>query len=130
MNINSVVHWKSNIPRNEINNIYNKSSIFFLIIPNHSPNILTSKLFDYIQFKKPVLALIPDGEAKEILTKSNLGYFANPNSVEDIKNQILNLYNLWKSNNLKPEPNIEYIDQFHRRNLTKQLAKIFNNLTV
>lgn len=128
LNINSVVHWKSNIPRNEINNIYNKSSIFFLIIPNHSPNILTSKFFDYIQFKKPVLALIPDGEAKEILTKSNLGYFANPNSVEDIKNQILNLYNLWKENKLNPKPNSEYIKQFHRRNLTKQLAYIFNSL--
>lgn len=111
--------------------ILEKSQLLLLILPgkDHYKSYIPAKLFSYLAYKKPVLAIIPDGETKKILDKSNYGYFANPNSIEEIKNQILNLYNLWKENKLNPRPNTEYIKQFHRRNLTKQLVDIFEEVT-
>jgi len=129
LKLQEIVHHFMLIPRNQLTTHYLKNDVFLLIIPHHSPNILTSKLFDYLSYQKPILAIIPNGEAKTILKKSNLGYFAYPNSVEDIKNQLLNLYHLWGNNKLRVKPNIEYIKTFHRRNLTKQLAKIFDSIT-
>ena len=128
LEITNIISHTDNLLRSEIDNIYQKTDVSVLIIPCGQNYILTSKIFDYLQIKKPILAIIPDGEAKEILQKSNLGYFADPNSPEDIKEQILNLYQLWKTDQLQVKPNIEYIQQFHRRKLTKQLASVFNSV--
>ena len=114
--------------RYEIEEIYQKIDVSILIIPYNQSYVLTSKIFDYLYILKPILAIIPNGEAKEIIQNSNLGFFADPNSPEDIKNQILNLYQLWKTDQLHVKPNYEYIKQFHRRNLTKQLAKEFDSI--
>jgi len=110
----------------KLNEFIQNCDILLLILPIESQ--LPGKIFSYMIAQKPILAIIPNGEAKTILQKANLGYFANPDSPEDIKNQILNIYNLWKENKLNPKPNIEYIKQFHRLNLTKQLAEIFDSI--
>jgi glycosyltransferase involved in cell wall biosynthesis len=128
LGIRKMVSHVNNLPQSEIDNIYQKTDVSVLIIPCGQSHILTSKIFDYLYIKKPILAIIPNGEAKEILIKSNLGFFADPNSPEDIKRQILNLYRLWKTDQLHVEPNYEYIEQFHRHYLTKQLAEVFNSL--
>ena len=106
------------------------ASVLLVILPgeDHYKAYLPAKLFTYLAKHLPILALIPDGEAKVILEKSNLGFFADPGSVASIKNELLRIFNLWKSNRLQVEPNIEYIQQFHRRNLTKQLASILNSM--
>lgn len=128
LDIHDRVQYSLNMKRSDIDLLYQKANILVLIIPKNQDHILTSKIFDYLIVKKPILAIIPDGEAKEILQKADLGFFANPDSPEDIKNQILHLYHLRKADQLHVEPNMEYIQQFHRRNLTKQLAEVFNSL--
>lgn len=103
-----------------------RSSVLLVIMPNDTQ--LPAKIFPYLVSNKPILAIIPESEAKNILQQSGLGFFARPDDVKDIKKQILNLYNLWKADRLRPNSNIEYINQFHRKNLTKQLVEIFNSL--
>ncbi|MBL7074893.1 glycosyltransferase family 4 protein [candidate division KSB1 bacterium] len=112
----------------ELQSIYRQSTVFLLIIQDVGKNALPAKIFHYLSTLKPILAIVPDGEAKLILKKSGLGFFARPDDVESIRDQILYLYHLWKANRLHPEPNINFINQFHRRNLTKQLADIFDSL--
>lgn len=113
---------------NQLEKEYLSASILLLILPadKHYKTYLPAKLFTYLNKCRPIFAVIPDGEAKTLLSKSNLGFFADPNSPEDIKNQILHLYQLWKSDQLTVEPNMEYIRQFHRRKLTQQLAEVFD----
>ena len=128
LKMEKIINYVYFIPSTEITSVYATTDILLLIIPGNEKYILTSKIFDYLSTRKPILALTPDGEAKQILQKSGLGYFADPNDVEDIKNQILNLYNLWKLNQLHPKTNKEFINQFHRRKLTEKLAIIFNKV--
>ncbi len=126
--LEKMVEWQASVPLHELTPVYASSHVFLLIIPENEPNILTSKLFDYLRFQKPVLALVPDGEARHILERSGLGYFAPPDSVDLIKAQLLRIYQQWKSGQLNPAPNSTYIEQFHRKNLTRQLVEIFESL--
>jgi len=128
LGISKLISHTNYLARSKIDKIYQKTDVSVLIIPCGQSHILTSKIFDYLQIKKPILAIISNGEAKEILQKSNLGFCADPNSPEDIKRQILNLYQLWKTDQLHVQPNHKYIQQFHRRILTKQLASVFNSV--
>jgi len=104
--------------------------VLLTILPGeaHYKSYLPAKMFTYLPKQKPILAIVPEGETKNILVQSGLGFCANPNSQKEIEFQILNLYNQWKTSQLTVNANIKYIQQFHRRNLTKQLAKVFNQI--
>lgn len=117
------------VPINKLIHIYSISDVLLLILPSHDKGAITKKVFDYMATGKPILAIVPEGEIREILSKSGLVFFANPDSVNDIKNATQLLYNKWKAGKLVVTPNKDFINQFNRKNLTKNLAKIFNRVT-
>ena len=89
----------------------------------------TGKLFEYMNTGKPVLALLPEqGVAATLVRESNIGIVADTDDVEMIKENLLKYYNLWKTKNLRFEPNQEVIAKYERKKLTEKLAKIFDSL--
>jgi hypothetical protein len=90
---------------------------------------ITSKLYEYLRSKKPVLALVPEGDAKKILVKSGLAVPASPDDPEDIADTIFELYRKWENNSLKLEPDNNYIGEFEYNNLARQLAGVFDGLS-
>lgn len=109
-----------------LNEYIENSDVLLLVLPVESG--LPGKIFTYMATLKPIFAIVPDGETKEILKKTKLAYLADPDSVTEITNQLLNIYTLWKANKLNPRANTDYIQQFQRRNQVKQLSKIFNRI--
>lgn len=109
-----------------------KSDLLLMIVPQTKDNkcILTSKLFDYIGANRPVIAFGPvDGDAGEILSVSKSGKIFDYADVENASEFILNCYQSWKSNSGECSNSINArIDQFTRKNLTKQLSEIFDSL--
>jgi len=80
------------------------------------------KLFEYFGASKPILACIPDGVIRKIALDSKAAIATEPRDIPAIERAIESLYNLWKNKNL-PEPRIEYIEQFDRKQLTHELSK-------
>lgn len=113
------------VPAYKLQDIYSKSDVLLLILPSNDPGAITKKVFDYMATRKPILAIVPEGEIREILSNSGLGYFAHPDSVKDITIKLNTLYNKWRVGKLLPSPRDGFINQFHRKLLTKKLAKIF-----
>ncbi|MDZ7806550.1 MAG: glycosyltransferase [Gracilimonas sp.] len=101
------------------------------MISNFSPahkQVKSGKLFEYIGSGKPILGLVHSGSEFEGLKKYGAGYIAKPNDIETIKNSILSLIHDWRQNKLKAA-NKSYTQQFDRRKLTEELAKVFNTLS-
>lgn len=86
----------------------------------------TGKIFEYMNTKRPVVAILPDGVAKDLVLQSKIGLVANTDNVEDIQNVIKNYYQKWQQNNLCFDPDFDIIKKFERKNLTKDLANIFD----
>ncbi len=108
-----------------------QSELLLLIVPETDDNkcILTSKLFDYMGASRPVLAYGPkDGDAAQVLEKANAGEMFDYTDYIASSEYILKVYNVWKSDSLEPVINTDKITQYTRRNLTKQLAAIFDSL--
>ncbi len=102
------------------------SDVLWLMLPNDSKmrNVTPGKLFEYFGAKKPILGCLPEGVSKKALQEYGAGFFTKPNDVEGIKNEIINIYKLYLSNNL-PKPNLEYVKKHNRTLLTEKLTKIF-----
>lgn len=117
------------IPHDEVISIQKATQVLLLLI-NNSPNakmVLTGKFFEYMAAKRPILCIGPkDGNAADILKKTNTGTIFDYNEVNALKKQILNYYNLYKSNQLYSDA--KNIDMYSRNQLTKQLANELNTI--
>ncbi len=91
---------------------------------------VSGKLYEYMRSGKPVLGLLPPGDAHDFLQESGLGFFADPRDPEDIARVLLNLYAQHRNGGIHVQPNWEFIRRFERKELTRQLGKILDNTRV
>ena len=109
---------------------YQASSQVLLLSINQVPNakgIITGKIFEYLQAKRPILGIGPeDGDAAAILKKTNVGNIVGFNNKIELKAAVLKLYKDFKEERLFVKSiNIE---QFHRKNITRQLAQVIKKV--
>lgn len=115
---------------NEVIEYQRKSQVLLLIV-NNVPNaegIITGKIFEYLMAKRPILAIAPrSGDLKDIINATNSGVVVDFEDRDSLKNTILELYSKFKKGKLIVDS--KNISQFHRKELTKKVSKIINDLT-
>ena len=109
---------------------YQASSQILLLSINEVPSakgIITGKIFEYLQAKRPILAIGPeDGDAAMILKNTNAGTIVGFKNKTALKATILKLYKDFKEEKLVVKSiNIE---QYHRKNITSQLAEVIKKV--
>ncbi|HRP01507.1 MAG TPA: glycosyltransferase family 4 protein [Candidatus Kapabacteria bacterium] len=80
------------------------------------------KLYEYIGAGKPILINAPIGSMRQLASESGLAFVTDPDDIKQITEEILKIYDLWKTNDL-PKPNKDFINLFNRQQLTASLAK-------
>lgn len=111
-------------------NSHQVSSQVLLLCINNVPSakgIITGKIFEYLQAKRPILSIGPeDGDAAIILKNTNAGKIVDFNDKKRLKAIILDLYEKYKAGNLQVD--LENINQYHRKNITSQLAEVIKKV--
>ena len=113
------------VSHQEVITYQQKAQVLFLPVNNvkSAKGIITGKIFEYLQANRPILAIGPiNGDLAEIINETNSGIIVDFDDVENLKKEILQLYNSFKSGDLKLSS--KNIEQYHRRNLTEKLANI------
>ena len=117
------------VPHKEVQQ-YQRNSQVLLLAVNKVPSakgIITGKVFEYLQAKRPILAIGPeDGDLSEILNKTNSGTIIDFGNKEAMKKTVIGFYEDYKQNNLKVSS--KDIAQYHRKELTKQLSVILKQV--
>jgi glycosyltransferase involved in cell wall biosynthesis len=106
-----------------------KAQVLLLLIPDvkKSKGILTGKLFEYLTAKRPILAIGPEtGDLSEILKNTNAGVVVGFDNEAKLTSEIKKLYQQYISGTL--QVNSKNIEQYHRKELTKNLSEIIKNL--
>ena len=92
--------------------------------------IFTGKIFEYVASRTPIIATVPlDGVAADLIKETNSGLVLDTNDVNGIKTAILEFYDKWKEGKLKIDSNSELIKKYSRKELTKKLAEIFDDIS-
>lgn len=102
-----------------------KSQVLLLIEINSedTKSIIPGKVFEYIVSERPIVAIGPQGsDFAEIITSTNTGVFFTYDEKEKLKTVLLKYYELYKNEGLKVHA--VGLQQYSRRNLTEQLAKL------
>ncbi|EFK33389.1 Uncharacterised protein [Chryseobacterium gleum] len=92
--------------------------------PNESSRgIIPGKIFEYLASGKQILSFGPDkADVAKILEETQAGKHFGYQDTEMVKKFILEKFDLWKNGDLLE--NTQHIDQFSRKNLTRQLTEI------
>jgi glycosyltransferase involved in cell wall biosynthesis len=87
---------------------------------------LTGKIFEYLRAGRPVLALVPpDGEAAALVEEFEAGAVVEPDDVTGAEAALARLYDTGRQ-----EPHLppEGLARFERRNLTAEIAALFDDV--
>ena len=84
--------FKKRVNQKKLPKLINKVDYLISIDGKNIENIyLPSKIIEYFQFKKPILAISSKGSPSYYLSRKIDITFANINNIEDIKNKILKI---------------------------------------
>lgn len=102
-----------------------KSYGYLLFSYGNIKGILTTKLFEYLSYRKPILLCPSDKDVMEdILLKTQTGLIAN--TVDECYYKLIYLFNQFQTNQPAIKPNINEIEKYSRKAQTKRLAEILD----
>lgn len=120
------------VPHSESISYLLKSEALLLIVDEakESQEIVPGKVYEYLGTKRPLLAIAPLQSAiADLIYETESGLVAHQNQVDRIAENFLEFYNAWKTGEQLYEPNDERIEQYERKNASKKLAALLDNLT-
>ncbi|TXN35863.1 glycosyltransferase family 4 protein [Flagellimonas hymeniacidonis] len=111
------------LPHNQILEVQRKSQLLLLleIDSEETKGIIPGKLFEYLNAKRPILAIGPrEWEGGTIISETNSGAVFTPGDSAALKNVLLDWFELYQKGALVV--NSTGIEKYHRRELTRALA--------
>ena len=107
--------------------MFNSEMLLLTNFPNESSKgIIPGKLFEYLATGKKIISFGPkDSDVSKIISETKAGKHFTYSEKEEIKNYILDIFELWKNGQLKA--NSGNIQQFSRENLSKKLSELLES---
>lgn len=109
---------------------YMKEGDLLLLLQPGTSTQVPSKLFEYIAFRKPILAITPvEGATGRLVTNDCSGFVCAPEQVSDIANAIEVAYRQWKRGGVEEGYGRRAYDTYNVKNMTAVLASAFSEVS-
>ncbi len=128
--LENIVQLIDTVPRKEIlHHLISADALLLIDAPSEKESVfLPSKLMEYINIGKPILAIVPAGASADVIRATKTGVVVMVDDIEGIKEAIRNYYELYVGLKLEIKPNREEIKKYDAKNCTGTLVKILENL--
>lgn len=87
-----------------------------------------AKTYEYMASGRPILAAVPDGDAREFLKQSGNALLCRPRDIEGMIEILDRVYTAWKQGSSPIRFNHDYVSRFDRRNQVRALANCFRRV--
>ncbi len=87
-----------------------------------------NKTYSYIGAGKPVLALFPPGEARDIVLDSGVGFVTPPEDIDGIAAVLLNLFKQFCAGGIHVQPDWDYIRQFEYSRQQERFVELVRSI--
>jgi hypothetical protein len=128
----SVVRLHGYVPYEECLEIVRDADLLFLpmadLRPGHRARIVPGKTYDYLASGRPILAAVPDGDARDLLAASGRALICRPRDVDGMVSLIGGEIDRFRKEGRRPTVAITGLEEFERRRLTARLADVFDRV--
>ena len=126
------VYFRGYVPHRDSIALLRSADLLFLPMHNLPPGtratIVPGKTYEYIGSGRPILAAVPDGDARDILTSLEQAHLCRPDDVEEMARIVHHLARRRHERGREPDAHPHHAKQFDRRKLTAQLAGVFREV--
>jgi glycosyltransferase involved in cell wall biosynthesis len=84
--------------------------------------LVPGKTYEYLGTRRPILAAVPDGDARDFLVAAGNTTLCRPADVDCLAQAIRDEIGRWRAGAQRAEPDPETLARFERRRLSRQLA--------
>jgi glycosyltransferase involved in cell wall biosynthesis len=108
-----------------------KASHILVLIKHANPvydGIVPGKLYEYIGVRRPILALVPEGEARDIVSKLGRGEVAQQDDAAEIARKIKLMYEKYSRGTLDTDYDLSPVPEYRRDLLAGRLAERLDRL--
>jgi len=109
-----------------------QSDALLMIVDDFPGNeeIVPGKVYEYMGAGKPVLTLAPEGAVADLIRETRSGRVARSDDIPAIADMFLRYYESWLAGDLGLEQDREAVAAYERREVTRRLAALLDELTV
>ena len=126
--LDDIVQWDGYVPHKTCIRTMCDADMLLLYLPESTgEGMVTGKIFEYLASGRPVLAVVPPGEAQKIILRHARGVVIHPTDIEGIVNHLQRSFELWARGDLELSiPRWKDIEIYSRERQTEKLARIFD----
>ena len=99
---------------------------WLLLVPGPGNGTMPGKVFEYLATGNPIIALVNEGPAKELIEKLNIGYVNNSEDINGIFNIILKILQ-GKGKFKRIDNSNSELQKFDRKNIAYQVSEKLNS---
>lgn len=124
-----LVRFVGYLPHDESVALVRNADLLFL--PMHNlpqgcrSRIVPGKTYEYMASGRPILAGVPDGDARDFLSGCGTALLTRPDDVTGMAEVLDHVYGAWNRSEPICCPDVAFVNQFERRTLTHSLASAF-----
>lgn len=108
------------------------ADLLFLPLHNLPPGvratIVPGKTYEYLASGRPILAAVPDGDARDILEEAGNALLVRPDDVDAMVDGISAEVARWRAGTPPRTPDPAVVGRFEYRRLAQQLAAVFDSV--
>ena len=90
--------------------------------------LVPGKTYEYLATRRPILAAVPDGDARDLLDEAGSAFLTRPTDTEGMERILRDQIERWRRGDPPPEPREEVLERYERRRLTATLAELFDRV--
>jgi glycosyl transferase family 1/glycosyl transferase family 4 len=124
-----VVQTRGYLPHSECLDVVRTADLLFLpmhdLVPGHRARIVPGKTYEYLASGRPILAAIPDGDARDLLSSAPLTLLARPTDVEALARLIGEEVDRFRREGREASAARD-LGRFERRALTERLSALLS----
>jgi hypothetical protein len=108
------------------------ADLLFLPMQNLPPGvratIVPGKTYEYLASGRPILAAVPDGDARDLLVEAGIASVCRPDDSDAMERIVIEQVERWRAGAPVPEPDPHVLERYERRRLTAQLADVLDEV--
>lgn len=126
-----VVRTPGYLPHREATRLLQTADLLFLpmhdLPPGRRATIVPGKTYEYLATGRPILAAVPDGDARDLLERAGNATLVRPRDVEAMAHALAAHVARAERGEPAPAARWEAIERYERRALTERLAAVFDD---
>jgi glycosyltransferase involved in cell wall biosynthesis len=91
-------------------------------------SIVPCKTYEYLASGKPILAAVPDGDARDLLGRSGTALISRPSDVDGLARALARELRRWRARIAAPQANAKVAEAFEYSVLTANLAAVYDDV--